>query len=187
MSKRILAALLCAVAIFAVACGGGNGNGAKGNGTGSNDAGKCGSPDTAAADPYALYKNKGRTWTHKSVTKVAGMDDMVSFMKYEVTEVADDHAMYKMWMLDKDQKPMAGMPEPTPTKVEFKKVEATAPVANAPKVEVKEESIEVKAGKYDCTVTEMSGTKTWMSKKYPGLMVKMEGASNSMELVEFKE
>ncbi len=184
MKNALMLALLCSLAIFAVACG--PGNNAAGGGNGANTAGGGGG-EAAAADPYALYKSKGRVWVHKSVTKIPGMDDSISHMKYEVLEVAADHAMYKMWMLDKDMKPMAGMPEPTATKIEFKTADTAAPAGNAPKVEVKEESIEVKAGKFDCTVTEMSGTKTWMSKEFPGLMVKMEGASNSMELVEFKK
>lgn len=182
MKNALMLALLCALSMFAVACGPGNAAANGGNGAGSNTAG--GGGETAAADAYALYKNKGRTWTHKSVTKMAGMDDMVSYMSYEITEVAADHAMQKMTMLDKDKKPMAGM-EPTTSKIEFKT--ADAPAGNAPKVETKEETVKVAAGEFECIVTEVSGTKSWSSKKFPGLLVKMEGASNSMELVEFKE
>ena len=39
------------------------------------------------------------------------------------------------------------------------------------------------------TETEAGGTKskTWSSKKYPGLVVKMEAGGMTMELVEFNE
>jgi len=146
-----------------------------------------GEKNDAAADPYALYKKKGRTWTHKSSIKIAGMDDMVNHMKYEVTEVADDHAMYKVWMLDKDKKAMAGMPEPTPTRIDFAKPNDAPASPDAPKVETKDETVEVAAGKFECIAYDFSGTKSWMSKKYPGLLVKMESETMTMELIEFKD
>ncbi len=141
----------------------------------------------AVDDPYVLFRKKGRTWTHKSVTKLAGIDDLVSYMKYEITDVADDHAMYKAWILDKDKKPMAGMPEPTPMRIEFREYDQPAPDPRQPVQKAEEETITVEAGKFECLKTDVAGTKTWMSKKYPGLMVKMEGASNTMELIEYKD
>ncbi|MBE7492854.1 MAG: hypothetical protein HS108_14020 [Planctomycetes bacterium] len=179
MKNSIMLALLCVLAVFAVACG--SGNNAKG-GPGGNSA--TGDSGKTTSDPYALYKNKGWSWTVKNEMD-AGGTKMVTHSKTEVVEVAADHAMIKMWTLDADMKPMAGMPEPTPTKIEFKT--ADAPAGNAPKVETKEETVEVKAGKFECTVTENAGTKTWMSKEYPGLMVKMESATMKSELIEFKK
>lgn len=187
MRKGILFMLLCIVSIVAVACGGGN----DANGSGNSAAacgGECGGGDGGgdASDPFALYKEEGRKWKHKSVTKMDGMEDMVSYTAYEVITVGDDAATYKMTMLDKDGEPMAGA-EPTETEVKFETPEVTDTGADAPEVETTEETITVEAGEFECTVTEMSGTKTWMSTKYPGLLVKMEGASNTMELVEFSE
>lgn len=182
MKNALVLALLCALSMFAVACG--PGNAAANGANGATNAG--GGGDTkAAADPYALYKNKGWSWTMKNEMD-AGGTKMVSHSKTEVVEVAADHAMIKMWTLDADMKPMAGMPEPTPTKIEFKTADAAA-AGNAPKVETKEETIEVKAGKFECIVTENSGTKVWSSKEYPGLTVKMESATMKGELVEFKK
>lgn len=180
MKNSILIALLCLCAVFAVACGSGNNAGGNGSNTGG------GGGDTkAAADPYALYKNKGWSWTMKNEMD-AGGTKMVTHSKTEVVEVAADHAMIKMWTLDADMKPMAGMPEPTPTKIPFTAADTTA-AGNAPKVETKEETVEVKAGKFECIVTESAGTKIWSSKEYPGLTVKMEGATMKGELVEFKK
>lgn len=184
MRKSIFFSLLCLIAIVAVACGGGNND--AGNGTGG-DAAACGGcgGDGGSADAYALYKKEGRKWKHKSVTKMEGMDDMVSFMEYEITKVADDHAMQKMTMLDKDGKPMAGM-EPTETKIDF--VTAEAPACTGTEApEMTEETITVAAGEFECYVMDNAGTKSWSSKKYPGLAVKMEGATMTMELIEFDE
>lgn len=182
MRKSILFSLLCLIAVVAVACGGGNSaNGGGNTGSGGNTA-ACGGGEAPAADPYALYKNKGRSWTVKN-----DFSGNISHSKTEVVEVAEDHAMVKMWTLDADMKPMAGMPEPTPTKVPFTKADTTAPADAATKVETKDETVKVAAGEFECTMTENAGTKTWMSKKYPGLMVKMESAAGKSELVEFKE
>ncbi|MEZ5992502.1 MAG: hypothetical protein R3E76_09125 [Planctomycetota bacterium] len=184
MRKSILFGLLSLVAVLAVACGSGN-NAAGGNGAGGNGAacsgGENGGGDTA--DAYALYKKEGRKWKLKSVTKIEGMDDMVSFMEYEITKVADDHAMQKMTMLDKDGKQTM---DPTESKIEFKTAEAPA-CTGGEAVEMKEETVKVEAGEFECYVTEVAGTKSYTSKKYPGLLVKTEGASNSMELIEFTE
>ncbi|MBZ0135811.1 MAG: hypothetical protein K8I27_05520 [Planctomycetes bacterium] len=181
MRKSIFFSLLCLIAIVAVACGNGNTPTTGGNTTG----GGCTGGGGDAADAYALYKKEGRKWKTKSVMKIEGQPDMVSFTEYEITKLADDHAMQKMTMLDKDGKPMAGM-EPTETKIEFKTAEAPACTgAEAPKMT--EETVTVAAGEFECYVVENAGTKSWSSKKYPGLSVKMEGATMTMELIEFTE
>lgn len=214
MRKSILLAVLSLVAIVAVACGGGNaankGNTpAKGNAggnaaacTGGGDTGvTTGGGDTsgsaAKSDAYALYKKEGRVWKHKSVSKMGDMPENVSFTQWTVKSVAADHAMVEMAMFDADGKPNEWV-KPSESKIEF--ATATGTTGDAPKVETKEESIEVKAGKFDCIVTETEAagmkTKSWSSKKYPGLLVKsvtsgeMAGVGKSettMELVEFKE
>ena len=144
--------------------------------------------DSAAAgeaDPYFLYKKEGRSWTLKYTTTIPGMDPMVSYMKTEVTEVAADHALTEMTMMDKDKKPMAGM-EPTETKIAF----IVAPPredGDLPDFETTDETISVEGGEFECTLTEVSGTKVWMAKKYPGLVVKLETQSTVGELIEFNE
>jgi hypothetical protein len=79
---------------------------------------------------------------------------------------------------------MAGM-APMEYEVKFVVPEAPddAPVAPKPK----EETIEVTAGKFECYFSDTNGTKSWSSKKYPGLLVKMEGETMTSELIEFKD
>ncbi|MCA8937577.1 MAG: hypothetical protein KDB68_15375 [Planctomycetes bacterium] len=143
-------------------------------------------------DPFNLYKKKGRKWKHKSVAKIEGMDDLVSYMIYEVTEVAEDYAVYTMTLHDKDDKPMGGL-DPMETRIPFEVWNAgsddpyEAPNEGPAENNIVEETIKVKAGEFKCFRFEQHGTKSWTSKKYPGLLVKMEGASNSMELIEFTE
>lgn len=194
MRKSILAMFVVMIAVFAVACGG---NTAKGNGgntaDGGNTAGGGGGGD-AAADAFALYKKKGRVWVTKSVMKMQGMDDMVTYNKSEVIDVTDKAAKVKMWSLDKDKKPMAGMEAGTEMEIKFETPKVDAPKCGAKAPEVKKETIKVAAGEFECNVmeTEAAGSKTksWSSVKYPGLPVKSEttGAANmTSELVEFNE
>ncbi len=142
---------------------------------------------------FALYTKEGRSWTMKTVAKVAGME-MVTYMKTEVVKVGDDYAEIKVTMLDKDKNPMMGM-EPTTTKISFRVPKASGTPKEGPKVETKEETIKVEAGEFECIVTtvENNGYKTtaWTSKKYAGLAVKTSttgsGTDTATELVEFKD
>ncbi len=189
MRKSIFVMVLSLVAVLAVACGGGannkGGNGAGGSGNAACGGGGENGGGGDAADAYALYKKKGRSWLVKNDMD-AGGTKMVSYTKTEVVDVADDHAMIKMWTLGEDKKPMAGMPEPEPTKIPFATADSTT-TTDAPKVETKEETVKVAAGEFECIVTENAGTKIWSSKKYPGLTVKMESETMKSELVEFNE
>ncbi|CAG0979742.1 hypothetical protein PLCT2_01830 [Planctomycetaceae bacterium] len=183
MRKSILAMFVVMIAMFAVACGGNKPAGNGGDANAANGGGTGGGCTAKEVDVYALYKKKDRTWTHKN-----DFGGNVSHMKVQVVDVKDDHAMTKTWMLDKDMKAMAGMPEPEPVKVEFKKVEAPKDGTKcAPKVETKDETIKVAAGEFECTWTKTGDTETWMAKKYPGLIVKSKMAAGTMELVEFKD
>lgn len=146
--------------------------------------------DAAAVDAYKAYRTKGNTWTHKTTSKIAGTD-MVSYTKWEVTEVKEDKAVVKMTMLDKDEKEM--MPG-TSMDIPFtvaKPVEG-APAAPAPKMT--EEKIKVTAGEFTCMKfeTDAAGTKstTWMHKDFSAIVVKMtskgEYGETEMELVKFE-
>ncbi|MHC4840661.1 MAG: hypothetical protein ACYTDT_06795 [Planctomycetota bacterium] len=138
------------------------------------------------SDPFALYKKEGRKWKHKSVTSIEGMDDMISFMEYEIIEVTEKHAVQKMTMTDKNGEPFAGV-KPTETTIKFKIPESVEDDDEIEAPEMESETIKVEAGEFECHVTDLGGTKVWSSIKFPGLLVKMEGESNSMELVEFTE
>lgn len=189
MKKTVLAMMVAMVSLFLVACPPSN-NAAGNNAAKCKDGGaKCGTP---AADAWALYRKKGNKWVHKMVTKMQGMDDMVSYMENEVISVDDKAAKVKMTMMDKDKKAMAGM-APTENEIKFETPKAADKPADKP-VEMKKETIKVAAGEFECYVTETeaggSKTKSWSSVKYPGLAVKSEttGSANStMELIEWTE
>lgn len=221
MRKSMLMAALAAVSIFAVACGGGNGNGgnsATGNSGGNGaactgdtggdactgdtggetgDTGDaCSGGDTggesSSTDAYALYKKEGRSWMYKTTTKMSGTEN-VSYMKYEVKTVADDHAVVVMTMLDKDKKPNEYV-KPTEQKIDFAPA-ATDTGGDAPAVDTTEETVSAAGQDWVCIKVEMdnNGTKTtsWSSKEYPGLSVKSvsksESMESTMELVEFND
>ncbi len=156
-------------------------------------SGNGGDDKTGDTDAYALYKKEGRTWMIKSTSKFNGTE-LVSYMKYEVKSVADDHAIVVFTMLDKDKKPNEYI-KPTEQKIEFVKATEGNGNSDAPEVKTVEETIKVDAGEFECTKTEteVGGNKTtvWMSKKLPGLMVKSTTKSEKMdfvsELVEFKD
>jgi Ca2+-binding EF-hand superfamily protein len=146
-------------------------------------------------DPVWAHYDVKNSWTVKNTSKFMGIEN-VSYTKTEVVARAADHCTVRYTMLDKDKQPIAGV-APTEVKIEFRKSAGT-PAADAPKVtELGTETIKVEAGEIECTVTqvemEIAGakhtTKTWMHKKYPGLMVKSESTSDQSsvisELVEF--
>jgi Ca2+-binding EF-hand superfamily protein len=139
-----------------------------------------------------LYKKVGRSWTWKSTANYAGTE-MVSYIKYEVLEVGDTWVKVKMTTMDKDKKEYPGM-APTETKMDFGSGSGSGGAAVDMKT-LADETVKVEAGEFECKVTEVevSGnkTKSWMSKKFDGLVVKTASESSmgksSMELVEFKE
>lgn len=164
MKNSIMLALLCAIAIFAVACG--SGNNASGNKAG-NEAGKDSGGETAA-DPQAqwdaLYK-EGANWTMK-------MDfGSAMLQKTEVVSVKDGVAKIKTSMKMGDADWMA------PTDGEAKRPEKADPNAKPAEgyKELGKGSEKVKDWDTNWVESEMGGkkTKTWMSTKY-GAVVKME-------------
>ncbi|MBK8206212.1 MAG: hypothetical protein IPK87_05360 [Planctomycetes bacterium] len=206
MRKSIFLAVMSLVAILAVACGSGNtpanggnaakgGNAAGGNGaactggdtTGGDTTGGTTGGETTKTDPYALYKKVGRSWTTKTVMTIAGMPDpMISYTKMEVLSVDDNGAKYKMTTMDKDKKETYSADQ----EMKFTVVDTPACTGTAaPKMT--EETVKVEAGEFECYVVESEAggvkSKSWSSKKYPGLAVKMETDTMKMELIEFKD
>ena len=169
MRKSILFSLLCLVSVLAVACGGGNNAAGGGNGAGNGAAacgGGCAGGETT--DAWATYRKDGRSWTH----------EMTGGMKMTTTikNVTDNGCDMVTQMYGADGKEM-GAANTTPMK--FETAAATDTKVETPKSTEKE--VECKAGKFE-SISYDDG-KTWMMKKYPGIIVKSE----TMELVEFKE
>jgi len=137
-------------------------------------------------DAYKIYRAKGNTWTVKSTTKVSGMDEMVSYTKTEVTEVAENKATIKVTSLDKDQKEIYShsMDIPFVAAQPMPKPDPDAPKVEPPKQV--EEKVKVEAGEFECIKTEYeaAGTKTttWTHKQYPGVTVKSTSKSDAMEM-----
>lgn len=142
-------------------------------------------------DEWALYKKKGRTWTHKTVSKCMGRED-VSYDKYEVLEVTETGAKVKWSRLDKDKKEL----DSETGDIEFKAVSRDGGKSDGgAAVKVTYETIKVEAGVFECQKAtgerdRHKGT-TWLSKKYPYLIVRNEGKGPDdeflTELVEFKD
>lgn len=142
-------------------------------------------------DYYAVYKKKGRTWTWKNSAKYSGFE-VVSYTKQEVIEVSDTKAKIKFTSMDSNKKELAS----SEYDIEFSHGTTTDGSGDGTKTpEMTEEKIKVEAGEFECMkwTSEAGGNKstTWLSKKYPGLVVKSESKSdageNVMELVEFKD
>jgi hypothetical protein len=138
------------------------------------------------------YKTKGNTWTHKSVSKY-GETDMVTYMKYEITEVGEKSAKYKLTMMDAEKKETFSMADQ-----EFEFYEETPeekPAEGAEPVEIDAwvVKIKVEAGEFETILWKYGEgkdvSKTYIHKEL-GLIVKSEssgeGYSNTMELIEMK-
>lgn len=135
-------------------------------------------------DPFLLYRMKGRRWLLKSSVSLGGGDPIVNYTRNEVTAVTATSAKTKMWLLDKDQKPMAGMEGGTDLEIAFT-VAAEQPRVAPGAAQPKQEKRKCTAGEFDCVFTEAAGTKSWSSTRWPGLPVYMESGTVTMELVEF--
>ncbi|CAG1769214.1 hypothetical protein BAC2_00137 [uncultured bacterium] len=140
-------------------------------------------------DTFLLYRVGGRTWTIKSMPGAAGdQNNSIQFMRYEVLEVHEDHAMYSRLRLDQNKKPPKGV-EPSIGRMEFK---ADRPPFKAPDGAVAgvAETLKVAGQSFECdvytiTVGNATPSKYWYSKRYPGLLVREEAMNGTDELVEF--
>src|SRR5262245_27924839 len=71
-------------------------------------------------DKFLLYRVGGRTWTTKSTPGMASdQNNSVQYMRYEVLEVHDDHAIYSRLRLDQARKAPKGV-EASVQRIEFK-------------------------------------------------------------------
>ncbi|RIK64972.1 MAG: hypothetical protein DCC64_02560 [Planctomycetota bacterium] len=137
------------------------------------------------------YLKVGRQWTLRITSKVVNAGENVSLVRTEILSVSDEEVEYRYTELDAAGQPIAGV-EPQSLKLQL-----LVPRPRDPKPEpaATEETITVQAGTFDClrTVVEGMGAKTitWMSKRFPGLIVKQvvtgETTEQVQELVEFKE
>ncbi len=140
-------------------------------------------------DKFLLYRVGGRTWTIKSMPGAASdQNNSIQFMRYEVLEVHEGHAMVSRLRLDQNKKPPKGV-EPSISRIEFN---ADRPPFKALEgsVEGLAETLKVAGQSFDCdvytiTVGNATPSKYWYSKRYPGLLVRETAMNGTDELVEF--
>lgn len=139
-------------------------------------------------DAFALYKKKGRVWVLKTVSKMGDMAETVSYSKFEVIEVSETSAKYKMWTLDAEKKPFAGMEAGTELEIKFEAPKATdGATTPAPKIEDGGE-VEAAGRKWATQkmIVEANGltTTAWTAKDLPGLAIKSvtDGETSGMKM-----
>ncbi|MBX3474130.1 MAG: hypothetical protein KF754_07085 [Planctomycetes bacterium] len=143
---------------------------------------------------WALFESRGRKWTSMRTSIVAGKPVVTHTLSEIVTASAKSCQLWTQ-ALDKDKNPIEGA-ENTLT-IEFKAENAywVTPLATYKKV--REEKLAAAGQDWDCIVyedkTSMKDavTTAWMSKKYPGLWIKMTTKGKHIdatdELIEFKD
>ncbi|MCC6573201.1 MAG: hypothetical protein IT462_05355 [Planctomycetes bacterium] len=148
--------------------------------SGGSSTSSSSSSSNAADEWMTPYKKKGNYWTTKTTTTKPM--EMVSYMKFEITDVTDKEATYTMYAYDKDMKETYKMED---QKIPLVSYEAPkdSPAVEAPKGT--EEEVEckawgkVKAMRYDY---ESGGYKSssWMVK---GVCVKASTTGEGVETV----
>lgn len=133
-------------------------------------------------DPWLLYRMPGRSWTVKNTTVVKGMDPSIIYTRTTVKEVREASATISMAVLDQDKKPFASV-NATESQIKFEGA-PTRIIGNEPP-EPTLESRQVGAGDFECRVYETAGAKSWLSSHWPMLVVYVETAKLTTELVDF--
>lgn len=136
----------------------------------------------------SVFNKPGRVWLTKQTTKF-GSVETTSYQRAEVKSCDDVEATVQFQSLDKDKKPLPGG-EIQEARIKLK----PEPASGEKPTDLGKETVNTEAGEFECVVSEIrSGdttTRTWMSVKYPGLVVKLTVKSTGLEttgiLVEFK-
>jgi len=135
---------------------------------------------------FRLYQIGGRSWTIKIVPNAGGDGNLdVNYMKYEVQEVHEDHALVSYIRLDTSKKIPKGVTA-TITKMRF---DAALPPFKQPDgaQNLGVQTIKAAGMNFECDVYS-SGTppsKYFCSRRYPGLVVKTEASFGVDELCDF--
>lgn len=147
------------------------------------------------ADAYdfaGIYRQKGLSLILETTDH--GPDGLSVRQKLEVIEANEEEARVKGTFLDKELKPVAAW-EPKEASIRFSEVAGPKVPDNA-KLVVEGDTVQVKAGKFECRRFTVEGSVDtyiyWYSKEFPGLPIKSEKRSGgkliaSAELLEFKK
>lgn len=136
--------------------------------------------ESGEADPWLLYRMKGRNWTIKNTLEVEGADSIITYSRSTVTSVTTEKAVIAVVSLDKDKKPLEDV-KIADTVIEFAKAQHPHKSPLKPKPERKSTA----AGEFDCLYFEAGTIKSWLSSDWPGLTVAGASGPGSFELVEF--
>lgn len=136
---------------------------------------------------FKLYEVAGRKWTVKRVTRqdAPGGDRFDMYFCYEVLAVYDDKATVRQTALDQAKKPTKDKPLDGDIKFDADNPKFTGPPGMQ---KAKDETISVPGGKFECTawVGGLDNAKTWVSKEYPGLVVRHVDDYGTTEVFEFE-
>ena len=156
--------------------------------TGAAKTGDSGGTTTTSTGPIVDHVKEGQKYTFEQVVDNAQMT-MTTTSVWTVKSKTDEEIVYDLESTAAMKFKAAGMPEQKPktTKTPGQKYPLKAATTaktdtktEAPKP-IKEETIEVDGVKFECKVYENNGTKTWISRTFPG-MVKMEGKTMKQTL-----
>jgi hypothetical protein len=136
---------------------------------------------------FRLYEVAGRKWMTKRKANPAapGGDPGDIYIAYEVLEVREAEAQVRQTTLDQARRPSKEKPIEGPLKFDS----GIPPFIPPPSwVKLREESLTVAAGKFDCIVydTRMDNGTTWVSKDYPGLRLRLTDTYGTTEVIEFE-
>ena len=149
-------------------------------------AGTLSAQDKKDETSFRLYQVAGRTWTIKQIPGAGGDGNLeINYMHHEVLAVYPDYALCASIRFDKFKKIPKGV-EPSEYRVYFK---ADLPPFKQPEGSKSLGVSTVKAAgqSFECEGWQ-SGTppsNTYVSKRYPGLVVRVEASFGNDELSEF--
>lgn len=147
----------------------------------------CRDEDGNLLPTFKLYEVAGRKWTVKRVTNpnAPGGDRFDMYFCFEVLAVHEDRATVRQSALDQAKKPTKDNPIDGDVKFDADNAKFTGPPGMQ---KSRDENITVPAGKFDCTafVGGLDNAKTWVSKEYPGLVVRHTDDYGTTEVFEFE-
>lgn len=136
---------------------------------------------------FKLYEVAGRKWTVKRVTNpnAPGGDRFDMYFCYEVLAVHEDRATVRQSALDQAKKPTKDKPIDGDVFFDPDNAKFTGPPGMT---KSKDEMVTVPAGKFDCTAFTggLDNARTWVSKEYPGLVVRHTDDYGTTEVIEFE-
>ncbi len=141
----------------------------------------------AATKPDLSHVKAGQKYHYTMTNPGAPPMEMV----YEVKEVGDNLVKYEIsTIMDMGQGPApVGPPTPQEWKYEAAPAAATTTTAEGPKAEISREKVTVSGIEFDCMVTTVGNTKSWVPATgdlptFPGIVKTQTDGNTTMELTK---